>query len=220
MHRVRLVDSLWAISENHFINNYFAKGSAAVKGRTRVAGWVGLISSSLLLNLQAATARPAAVFQPYLGEIRQALPYNYEMRLPAEVLLTAGPGLDPSDLVVQVLPSRVPVRLTIGLLTCERSPFPCLVGGFSVDAASSTSAQHELAAHRRQGNPITLANGVRGYLREGPSLKPASEFSSLMWQQNGMIYTVSFLAAERENILTMGRSMANQPALKSLQLPN
>jgi hypothetical protein len=191
-----------------------------VTSRAWVARWIGLVSGSLLLNWgQVAAARPAAVFQPYLGEIRQWLPPDYEMRLPAEVLLTANPDFNSSELIVKVLPSWAPARLTVGLLTCERSPLPCLVGGFSVDAATSTSAQRELLEHQRQGNPITLANGVRGYLREGPSLKPTSEFSSLMWQQNGMIYTVSFLAAERENILTMGRSMANQPALKSLQFP-
>lgn len=162
-------------------------------------------------------ARPAAVFQPYLYQIRQELPPNYEMRLPAQVLLTAGPGLDPQGLIVKLLPSQNPGRMTIGLFTCEISPYPCLVGGFSVEDSSSMSGNAELQRHQSQGNPITLAQGVRGYLREGPSLKPVSEFSSLMWEQNGMIYTVSFLAAERENILLMGRSMANQPPLRSVQ---
>lgn len=171
----------------------------------------------LMLSAKLAVARPAPVFQPYVAQIRQELPPNYEMRLPADVILTAGPGLEPEGLIVKVLPTESPARLTIGLFTCERSPFPCLVGGFSVEAISSDSAQRELSEHQTQGNPITLARGVRGHLREGTSLKPPSEFSSLMWEQNGMVYTVSFLAAERENILTMGRSMATQPPLESLQ---
>ncbi len=178
---------------------------------------IALISLGAWFGAGAASARPAAVFNPYIYQIRQELPPRYEMRLPSEILLTAGPGLEPEGLIVKLLPSPNPGRLTIGLLTCERSAFPCLVGGFSVDSSASESAQQELDRHRRQGNPITLANGIRGYLREGPSLKPASDFSSLMWQQNGMIYTVSFLAAERENILNMGRSMANQPPLRSVQ---
>lgn len=181
---------------------------------------VGLIGSGCLLSQELVLARPAAVFEPYIYQIRQELPPNYEMRLPSEVLLTAGPGLEPEELIIKLLPSENPPRLTIGLFTCERSPFPCLVGGLSVDAASSVSAQRELRRHQSQGNPITLARGVRGYLREGPSLKPASEFSSLMWQQGNMIYTISFLAAERENILTMGRSMANQLPLRSVQQAN
>lgn len=174
----------------------------------------------LFFNLaEQVLARPAAVFQPYVAQIRQELPHDYEMRLPADVILTAGPGLAAEELIIKVLPTESPARLTIGLFTCQRSPFPCLVGGFSVEPSSSDSARRELSHHQTQGNPITLARGVRGHLREGFALKPTSEFSSLMWEQNGMIYTVSFLAAERENILTMGRSMANQPPLQSLQPP-
>lgn len=173
-------------------------------------GWI-------LSNTEPGLTQPAAVFQPYLGQIRQELPPDYEMRLPADVILTAGPGLEPEGLIVKVLPTASPARLTVGLFTCQRSPFPCLVGGFAVEASSSASAQRQLSQHQQQGSPIILARGVRGYLREGPSLKPTSDFSSLMWEQNGMIYTISFLAAERENILTMGRSMANQPPLLSLQ---
>lgn len=167
--------------------------------------------------IRPAMARPAALFEPYIYPIRQALPPSYEMRLPAEILLSAGPGLDPSALIVKLLPSQSPGRLTIGLLTCERSPYPCLVGGFTVEASALASAQAELERHRTEGNPITLAPGVRGYLRDGAALKSPSEFSSLVWEQVGMIYTVSFLAAERENILNMGRSMANELPLRSVQ---
>lgn len=178
---------------------------------------VGMLGSGLLLSQKFAVARPAAIFEPYLEQIRQELPPNYEMRLPANVLLTAGPGLDPEGLIIKLMPTESPPRLTIGIFTCQSSPFPCLVGGLSVEGSTSASARRELERHQSQGNPITLAQGIRGYLREGPSLKPVSDFSSLMWEQNRMIYTISFLAAERENILTMGRSMAAQPPLRSVQ---
>jgi hypothetical protein len=178
----------------------------------------GLLGGSFLAA--GAGARPAPLFEPYVYQIRQALPPEAEMRLPEQVLLTAGPGLNPDELIVKLLPSDNPGRLTIGLFTCQRSPFPCLVGGFSVEASSSTSAQDELQRHQTQGNPITLARGVRGYLREGNRLKPSSEFSSLMWEQAGMVYTISFLAAERENILAMGQSMANALPLRSVQPVN
>jgi hypothetical protein len=190
-----------------------------VVSRAWIVGLIGsgCLFSQELFSQELAVARPAAMFEPYIYQIRQELPPNYEMRLPSEVLLTAGPGLEPEDLIVRLLPTGSPPRLTIGLFTCEQSPFPCLVGGFTVEANAAVSAQRELSRHRAQGNPITLAPGVRGYLREGSSLRPASEFSSLMWEQNGMIYTISFLAAERENILTMGRSMANQVPFRSVQ---
>ncbi|GAB4365355.1 MAG: hypothetical protein Kow00121_01790 [Elainellaceae cyanobacterium] len=179
-------------------------------------GWtivLGIIGSAIEVS-----ARPAEVFQPYLAEIREQLPFDYVMRLPSEILLGGPGGLNPNELIVKVMPTSSPPRLTISLLTCERSPFPCLVGSFSVEEATSANAQRELERHRAMNTPITLVEGVTGYLREGSSTTPASDFSSLMWEQNGMIYSVSFLATERQNILYMGRSMATTPPILSLQV--
>lgn len=189
-----------------------AKQAVWMIGGLTLIGWFGCQS--------IAPARPAAIFDPYIYQIRQELPPDFEMRLPAEVLLTAGPGLEPAELIIKLLPTPSPSRLTIGLFTCERSPFPCLVGGFTVESSQSESAQRSLDQHRRLGSPITLAEGIQGYLQDGPLLTPASDFSTLMWEQRGMVYTLSFLAAERENILTMGRSMANQLPLRSIQSPS
>ncbi|MCU0526408.1 MAG: hypothetical protein MUF72_16470 [Elainella sp. Prado103] len=186
-----------------------AKQAVWMIGGLTLIGWFGCQS--------IASARPAAIFDPYIYQIRQELPPNFEMRLPAEVLLTAGPGLEPEELIIKLLPTRSPSRLTIGLFTCDRSPFPCLVGGFTVESSQSESAQRSLDQHRQLGSPITLAEGIQGYMQDGPLLMPASDFSTLMWEQRGMVYTLSFLAAERENILTMGRSMANQLPLRSIQ---
>lgn len=162
-------------------------------------------------------ARPAEVFRPHLEQIREGLPPDDMMRLPAEILL-GGPGdLHPNDLILKVLPTTAPPRLTISLFTCESGPYPCLVGSFAAEPATSTSAQHELDRHQSMNAPITLADGIQGYLREGPKLTPPSEFSSVMWQQNDMIFTVSFLAFERQNILYMARSMATEPPILSLQ---
>lgn len=164
------------------------------------------------------SARPAEVFLPHLEQIREGLPHDYVMRLPAEILLGGSGDLHPNDLIVKVLPTTAPSRLTVSLFTCESGPYPCLIGSFVAEPATSTSAQHELDRHQAMHAPITLADGVRGYLREGPKLTPASDFSSVMWEQNNMIYTVSFLAFERQNILYMARSMATEPPILSLQV--
>lgn len=189
------------------------------KRSSRVAIALSIFSLSIALSFDRATARPAPVFTPYLAQIRSAIPPTAEMRLPSEILLGGPGGLDPNTLIVKVLPTATPPRLTIGLFTCDRGPFPCLVGSFVAEPVSSTNAQRELERHRAMAAPITLRNGVRGYLLEGPSQQPSSDFSSLMWQQDGMIYTISFLAAERQNILDMARQMAISPPLKSLQIP-
>jgi hypothetical protein len=186
----------------------------ATLSRRAAALAVGL---GILGTTVGAYARPANIFTPYLAQIRQGLPPNYQMRLPAEILL-GGPGLDADELnqvIIKVLSTDSPPRMTVGLFTCESNPFPCLIGGFSVEGANSANAQHELSRHEEMATPITLTRGVRGYLRDGTKLNPPSEFSSLMWEQDGMIYTISFLAAERQNILYMAQSMANQPPLES-----
>ncbi|PSB19393.1 hypothetical protein C7B61_13600 [filamentous cyanobacterium CCP1] len=164
-------------------------------------------------------ARPAEVFLPHLEQIRLSIPPDDVLRLPSEILLGGPGGLNPNELIVKVFPSSAPARLTISLFTCESSPFPCLVGSFTAESAGSANAQRELARHQAMDTPITLAQGVRGYLQEGPSLNPPSDFSSVMWEQEGMIYSVSFLASERQNILFMARSMAIQPPIFSMQVP-
>lgn len=181
--------------------------------------WFALaVTVGVLGNVMDGFARPAPVFQPHLEQIRQELPPDYIMRLPAEILL-GGPGhLHPNDLIVKVLPTSSPARMTVSLFTCERGPYPCLVGSISAESATSSNAQRELNRHEAMNTPITLANGVIGYFREGSSLTPPSDFSSVMWEQDGMIYTVSFLASERQNILYMARSMATEPPILSLQV--
>lgn len=176
---------------------------------------LGVLGSAI--DAIEGSARPADLFQPHLEDIRQHLSPDSVMRLPAEILLGGSGDLHPDDLIVKVLPTSSPPRLTISLSTCERGAFPCLVGSFSVENATSVNAQRELSRHQAMNLPITLAQGVRGYLREGSRQTPASDFSSVMWEQNGMIYTVSFLAAERQNMLYMARSMAIEPPILSLQ---
>lgn len=73
---------------------------------------------------------------------------------------------------------------------CSADPHPCLVGSFSVESADSANAQRELDRHQDMDAPITLAENVQGYLRKGTDLNPPSNFSSVMWEQEEMIYTI------------------------------
>jgi hypothetical protein len=135
------------------------------------------------------------------------------MRLPTKISLRGPSDIDESKLVVRVFPSETPVRFTVSLFTCEQSVHPCLLGSFSVDKATTASAQRDLQRHQTQGAPITLIDEVKGYLLEGPRQTPSYGFSTLMWQQEGMIYTISFPAIERETILSMAISMARGQTL-------
>lgn len=135
------------------------------------------------------------------------------MRLPAEMPLSGPTDIEESQLIVQVFPSETPKSFTVSLFTCERSPQPCLLGSFSVERKTAASAQQELRRHQARGDRITLAKNVEGYLIEGPHQLPPYEFSTVMWQQNDMIYTISFPAIERQNILFMAVSMALEKPL-------
>lgn len=176
-----------------------------------------VIVSGIVSYPLSGVARPADVFQPHLEQIRQELPPTDAIRLPAEILL-GGPGhLQPELLIVKVFSSSSPARMTVSLFTCDTATYPCLVGSFSAERATSPNAQRELDRHQATNVVIPLAGGIEGYWLEGNGSTPSSDFSSLIWQQDGMVYTVSFLAAEQENILAMARSMVTEPPIFSLQ---
>jgi len=165
---------------------------------------------TLLVSTGRASARPAPLFTPHLNLIRTHLPSGWSMRLPEQILL-GGPADQEfiNSLIVKVLPSNAPPRLTVSLMSCESGPHPCLIGSFSVESQTSDNARRELARHQAAAAPIKLGRGGRGYLLEGQKQNPSYPFSSVMWQQDGMIYTVTFLSSERQNILYMAYSMAN-----------
>jgi hypothetical protein len=174
----------------------------------------------VVLGTARVSANPADVFHPHLDRIQQQLPAGYQLRLPTEILL-GGPGLDPDEmkkLIVRVEPADSEV--TVSLLTCESGPHPCLVGSFSVASAQSEAAQMDLYLHQLMSAPVTIDKNIQAHIQDGTRMNPPSEYSSAMWEQDGMIYTVKFLAAERQNILFMARSMALQPPIGAEAVSN
>lgn len=163
----------------------------------------------------SAFAAPADVFSPHLDKISQNLPQGWVMRLPSQILL-GGPADEDfiNELIVKVFPSQAPPGMTVSLFSCEVNPHPCLVGSFSVDRKDSANTQREFKKHQAAAAPIRLTDNVRGYFLDGSAQKPASIFSSVMWEQDGMLYTVSFLSGERQNILNMAYMMANSSPIR------
>ncbi|NES95814.1 MAG: hypothetical protein F6K32_11380 [Desertifilum sp. SIO1I2] len=163
--------------------------------------WVSVATSGM--------ASPASVFVPHLDRIRQSLPSGWVMRLPSVVLLG-----EPADdgfierLYVRVQGSSSPPMVNVSLFSCTSGPYPCLVGSFAVDSQGSFNAQRDLAEHQRLGTAYPLGSGVQGYLLEGFAKQPPSPFSTVIWAQDRAVYTASFLASERDNLLKMAASMA------------
>ncbi|MEQ8466787.1 hypothetical protein [Coleofasciculus sp. E1-EBD-02] len=158
----------------------------------------------------AVAAQPAPVFIPFMGRIQKNLPVGLAMRLPTELRVNDLLDIDPNQLIVRVFPSEAPPSYMVSLFTCDRSPNSCLLGSFSVHPKQSASARRDLQRHETLGDRITLTPTVAGYLIEGPQQNPSYPFSTVMWQQNEMIYTISFPAIERQNILYMALSMARE----------
>jgi hypothetical protein len=161
-------------------------------------------------------AEPAPVFKPHLQEIVNQAPLGTIVRLPPEILLGEAISFDPNSLKVKVAASSNPAIATINLMTCETGIFPCLVGTIVLEPDISANAQRELARHKTAGAPITLNAGLRGYFLDGTLQRPAYTFSSVMWQEDNTIYTLSFPATERQNLLFMALQMArSSPVLNS-----
>ncbi|MEB3177608.1 MAG: hypothetical protein VKL59_00980 [Nostocaceae cyanobacterium] len=172
---------------------------------------------TVISSLLPAFATPANVFTPYVNQIRENLPRGYEMRLPSELHL--GEVADDDffkDLIVRIFPTYTPAGgMTVGLFTCISGDHPCFVGSFSVDRENSPMALLEFQKHQATGEAIPLSPAINGYLLTGAKQNPAVMFSSLMWEQDGFIHTLSFLDGERENIILMGSSMVNSTPIRS-----
>lgn len=168
---------------------------------------------TVLSSAVAVSASPAPVFIPHLGRIQRNLPTGLAMRLPTRIPLSGPSDIEESKLIVEVFPSGTPKSFTVSLFTCASSPHPCLLGSFSVDKTITASARRDLERHKAMGNRISLTTNVEGYLIDGPLQNPSHAFSTMMWEQNDMIYTISFPAIERENIIWMAASMAREQPL-------
>ena len=155
-------------------------------------------------------AHPATIFLPHLRDIQQNLPKGLVMRLPKEIPLSGHSDIEDDKLVISIFPSETPQSFTVGVFTCIRSQHPCLLGSFSVEKQTSESAKVELDRHQVTGDRLSLATNLQGYLIDGQQQHPPQPFSTMMWQQNQMIYSISFPATERKNIIWMATSMAQE----------
>ncbi len=169
--------------------------------------------------LAEAIAAPAKVFQPHLQQIQQQLPPGFAIRLPAKILL-GGPADDEfiNNLVVKISMTSFPEEVTINLLSCGGDWEHCWIGSFAVASWRSSRARQEYYQHQNAATPIQLSHNVRAYVRDNLHQFPSITASSVMWEQNGLLYTAKFASPERQNMLYMALSMVNSdPIYASLR---
>ncbi|XGV94951.1 MAG: ShlB/FhaC/HecB family hemolysin secretion/activation protein [Leptolyngbya sp. BL-A-14] len=171
--------------------------------------------STATVQVATTTRSPLAgdVLTPHLEEIRQALPSNWVMRLPARMPLGSTPQRTVSTPWVRIFQFALPPSLTVSVFRCDTGASDCLLASFSVERATSATALQAFQEHQAASAPLTLQDGIQGYLWDGS--KHQQPLSSVMWQQDGMLYTVSGPAQERQALLYAAVEMANAPPIPS-----
>jgi hypothetical protein len=146
-------------------------------------------------------ANPALFFNPIIRQLRT---YRLPLRLPSSV------GDNMSGLAPEIYADTG--YLAVNFV----EPLPCYfchIGRIYVNQPNETSRE-QLDYNRRNGASVTLREGVRGFYSRGV-MAPKGYTPSLVWEQNGFIYGVSFYAGDdpenvRQYLIDMARSMARQ----------
>ena len=168
-----------------------------------------------LLTSQSLYAMPTDIFEPYLNTIEDELPTGLTFRLPSYFNISQHSDINPNNLIITRFGSDYPLKYNLSVFTCNQGIYTCLLASFSVERADSEERFKELLHYSRHGDPIILNPDyqgyfIRGYVIDGATQDPPSPFSSVMWQQDYMIYNISFPNTERQNLLYLAFSMAQQ----------
>jgi hypothetical protein len=164
------------------------------------------------------TLNPAPLFRPVLQDIQNQVPSGLKVRLPAFMPNPSG-SISRYHPFVQADTNSLSIIFAAGTEFCLESirandfvPGVCNMGSINVSSQGSerTSSSHSSDESRA---PITLRNNVRGFYTLGNQFisgyRPYVE-----WEQDGMIYTVVGRSMERQELLDVAISMANQPTLQ------
>jgi hypothetical protein len=146
-------------------------------------------------------ANPAPFFRPVLQQLRN---YNPPLRLPSSMGSNIS-GLEPE---IYAYTGYLAVNII--------EPAPCYFCHFGRIYVNqlNTASREELDYNRRNGASVTLREGIRGFYTRGV-MPPKGYTPSLIWEQDGFVYGVSFYAGEdpenvRQYLIDMARLMARQ----------
>ena len=156
------------------------------------------------------------VFLPYIDQIKTNLVPGLLFRLPSEIPSLDSLASQKSDYSVKVSPSLVNSGITVSIFDCKLESQACLIGNFSVSSPTASGSKEEFNQHQNIGSGINLNNQIRGYLINGLKQNPPAQFSSIMWNQDSLIYRIRFRDKNPENILAMANSMAKSVPINKL----
>ncbi len=178
---------------------------------------VGFILAWTPLKATASANTINNILNNHLEEIKNHLPSGLQMRLPSSIPVKNLPDDKNKKYFVRVFPLASVPSFTVSIFNCDTEESSCLVGSFSVDSKNSSTAQEAFKKHQSAAAPITIKDGIQAYFLDGSKQKEVSQFSSIIWEQDGLLYTIQFPVQERQNIFFMAYSMANgKPILSAL----
>ncbi len=174
--------------------------------RAALLGGLALGTALVSLGHGVAQAQPDSLFFPHINEVIRSAPPGFPIRLPEEIKAVG--GNDPSELNIKVFSSATPTTVNVGLFSCDSGTAPCYAGSISIDRSSAVHAREELQRHKQVGDRLTFRPGLVGYLVDGRKKRASERFTSVMWQQENVIYTLSFPSGDRQAVIDMAGSMA------------
>lgn len=137
--------------------------------------------------------------------ISRRLPSGSMMRLPSSDWFATNVG-QPDSRYIQVTPANQSV--TVNIFNCPEQIKSCLVGSIAVSDRKLVTATNQLKQYQASATPIALGKKLRGYLLT------SRELSSIIWEQQGQVYTVKQQASP-QNLMAMAREIANANAIAS-----
>ncbi|MGJ3254325.1 MAG: iron uptake porin [Elainellaceae cyanobacterium] len=168
------------------------------------------------LAIARASSHPSltSAFTSSLDEIQAKLPSSWSIRLPpSDVLDELVPN--PASYSVRVFAFDQPPGIAISLFECDSGAPACQLATITVDSSTSRDAQPALQRHQQEGTSYFLDMDVQGYVLDGADPGNPSG-SSLMWQQDGLIYTVSFPTPHQHVWVAIARSMTRAAPLSAV----
>ncbi len=163
-----------------------------------------LIASALSMvgSTIEVSAMPGSTWQQLISS---SLPPGQAMRLPSANWLNARVG-QPDTRYIKVIPANQS-SLTVNIFSCPEQIQSCLVASVAVSDRKLVTTAKQLKQYQTSATPIALSQSLRAYLFTN------SESSSIVWEQQGQVYTVK--QRSPQNLMATAREIANSPLIKS-----
>ncbi|MBW4662620.1 MAG: hypothetical protein KME01_00180 [Chroococcus sp. CMT-3BRIN-NPC107] len=168
-----------------------------------------LMASALsMVGSMALEVSAVPVSDTWQQLISSSLPSGWTMRLPSPDWFATHVG-QPDRRYIQVTPAEQSV--TVDIFNCSEQIKTCMVGSITASDRQLVTATNQLKEYQASATPIALGKKLRGYLLT------SRELSSIMWEQQGQVYTVKQQASP-QNLIAMARAIANARTISSTQV--